>query len=552
MRRLWLILAALLISITIVGVTAAYLYLRAQSETELEGQLHRALVTASDQLAYNNYRALIEELAADPKVLSVEVKGKNSPAVVVNRNSSTGFSICRSEWISNGSFRVKICRSEERIGLSILAIVLFTLGLLILGYFYLLKIESNTSNRIKSALGDFGISFTSNQAKDFSSLLEEMSNAAILFRSARQMELQIVSLKAKNETSEQVAHDIRSPLSALEMLSGMIREVPEEKRTILRNSIHRIRDIANALSKKTTLASQGTEGVINDKQEVSTTELIFPIVEEIVSEGRLRFRQKLGIEINFSQNSNSYGIFSNLDPKEFRRVISNLINNAAEALPESVGLISISIFEENSNAVISIQDTGMGIPELVLDQIGKRGATFNKTGGSGLGLYHAMKTLKNLDGNLRIESKINQGTKILMTIPKADTPKWFAPNIKISTSAKIIVVDDDQSIHDIWRERFSSLGSSAPKLVHLSGPKELRSFYRDYFFDIDDALFLIDYEFIGNSDSGVDLIKELGLQEQALLVTSRFQESSIRSICEEFGVKIIPKMMSGFVPIKIF
>ena len=168
LKRLWLILAALLLSIAIVGVTAAYLYIRAQSETELDGQLHRALISASDQIAYNNYRALIEELAADPKVLQIEVTGKDSTPVVINRNSSTGFRICRSQWISNGSFRIRICRSEERIGISILAIVLFTLGLLILGYFYLLKVESNTSNRIKTALGDFGISFASSQAKDFS------------------------------------------------------------------------------------------------------------------------------------------------------------------------------------------------------------------------------------------------------------------------------------------------------------------------------------------------------------------------------------------------
>lgn len=57
----------------------------------------------------------------------------------------------------------------------------------------------------------------------------------------------------------QVSHDIRSPLAALEMISGSINELPEEKRIIVRSAINRIRDIANSLLKENKKISDFTD-----------------------------------------------------------------------------------------------------------------------------------------------------------------------------------------------------------------------------------------------------------------------------------------------------
>ena len=65
------------------------------------------------------------------------------------------------------------------------------------------------------------------------------------------------------------------------------------------------------------------------------------------------------------------------------------------------------------------------------------------------------------------------------------------------------------------------------------------------------ALFLMDYEISGSTESGLDLIETLGIQKQSILVTSRYEEKNIRERCESLGVRLIPKSMSGFVPIEI-
>ena len=61
----------------------------------------------------------------------------------------------------------------------------------------------------------------------------------------------------------------------------------------------------------------------------------------------------------------------------------------------------------------------------------------------------------------------------------------------------------------------------------------------------------MDYEIAGASETGLDLIEQLGIQSQSILVTSRYEEPSIRDRCQRLGVSLIPKSMSGFVPIEI-
>ena len=61
----------------------------------------------------------------------------------------------------------------------------------------------------------------------------------------------------------------------------------------------------------------------------------------------------------------------------------------------------------------------------------------------------------------------------------------------------------------------------------------------------------MDYELICATETGLDLIEELGIQKQSILVTSHYEETEIRSRCEKQGILLIPKSMSGFVPIGI-
>lgn len=117
------------------------------------------------------------------------------------------------------------------------------------------------------------------------------------------LKLDLEKSKILSNIASQISHDIRSPLSALNMVSGSLLEVPEEKRLIIRNASQRINDIANQLLSKSKEIQKNTE----PKLQKHSIELLSGIVDVLVSEKRTQFRDKLGISIELDLK-NGYGV----------------------------------------------------------------------------------------------------------------------------------------------------------------------------------------------------------------------------------------------------
>jgi two-component system sporulation sensor kinase A len=112
-------------------------------------------------------------------------------------------------------------------------------------------------------------------------------------------------------------------------------------------------------------------------------------------------------------------LYSDIDSTEFKRVLSNLIDNAFEAIvhPPS-GNIKIELKENYDLILISIMDNGKGIPPHVLTQLGAQRITSGKIHGNGLGVGHAKYTIERWGGTLKVESKVRIGTQVFISIPK--------------------------------------------------------------------------------------------------------------------------------------
>ena len=85
--------------------------------------------------------------------------------------------------------------------------------------------------------------------------------------------------------------------------------------------------------------------------------------------------------------------------------------------------------------------------------------------------------------------------------------------------------------------------------MHFSTPDQLVNWALRNDLAKPHAIFLIDYEFIGFNQVGLDVIKYLAIQRNSILITSQYEESSVRNRCEQLGVQLIPKEMAAFVPI---
>ncbi len=345
---------------------------------------------------------------------------------------------------------------------------------------------------------------------------------------------------AVGKISTQVAHDIRSPLAALNAISQDLVSLPENTRLIIRSAIRRINDIANHLAQKS-VTLPGPK-----------VHLIQSLVEEIVSEKRLQYRARWEIDIEFQPSSLSYGLFAMIQGDDLKRAISNLIDNSIESLLGK-GQVLLFLSTDSSKISLQIQDNGIGIPQTILNKLGQRNETYGKKEGTGLGLFHARTSVESWQGSLHVTSQYGQGTTVQLLFPKAQPPSWWVSHLFVFRHSTWVILDDDESIHRIWKIRASStqFDIHGIQLVHLWTPTELRVYRTENLKSDEKTRYLVDDEILGFKETGLDLIQELGIASQSILVTSRFEEPWIRDRCQKLEVPLIPKGMAAFVPILI-
>ena len=388
----------------------------------------------------------------------------------------------------------------------------------------------------------------------FAQMTGRMSDA--LDQAAR-LESELVVSKAVSDIAAQVAHDIRSPLVALDAALKHTSQLPEKQRVIVRHAVNRIRDIANNLLEKNrqqagTPAATNTTAGGHVISEPPTVHLLSSLIDPVITEKRLSFESKPGINIDFKLTRESYGLFAGLAPVEFRRMLSNLVNNAVEALGDK-GAVDVHLTHEDKTIVLTVSDDGKGIPPEILAKLGRRGETHGKVGGSGLGLFHARTTAESWGGSLEITSTPGHGTAVTIKLPRATAPAGFVPVLILPPSRPVVVLDDDETIHQVWQGRFDSarVKEHDIEIIHFSEPDKLRAWVKADPAKAKSAVCLFDYELLGFKETGLSLAEELGLCGKTILVTSRYEEPRIIEECARLNIRMIPKGLADFVPISI-
>jgi len=157
----------------------------------------------------------------------------------------------------------------------------------------------------------------------------------------RETELQKIQLQEQENfraVANQVSHDIRSPLACIQIITELLKEISEPERISLKEAATRINDIANNLLKY--YRKEKFEAQIEEEKLFHV--LVSLSLSEIISEKRYQY-QNLSLEINYSNEPNTNFIFVKVNLSDFNRMISNLINNAVEAVEGKKGIIDISL-----------------------------------------------------------------------------------------------------------------------------------------------------------------------------------------------------------------
>jgi signal transduction histidine kinase len=366
--------------------------------------------------------------------------------------------------------------------------------------------------------------------------------------------------KALGELAAQVAHDIRSPLTALNLVAGTLLDIGEEKRILIRQSAQRINDIANDLLLKSkargsTAGHAARAAPRSGGGGMTSCEMVASLVDAVVSEKRMEFRDRVGLRIE-QELSSGYGVFASVNRAAFARSISNLINNSVESGP-SVKTITARVVGDPEDVRIEIEDDGGGMAPSTLDKVRAGSGSYDKSvsgAGFGLGLLQVKRMMESCGGALQIESEIGIGTTVTLKFPRQTAPREFVSELKVRCDQRVVVVDDDETIHQVWKSRFQAacgyrLGAS--KIKFFSSLESAQDWLATEGERRSDCVFLVDLEFVGATDNGMGFIQRNGIASRSFLVTSRCDDSEVREKATQMSLAIIPKGLLPFVPIKI-
>ncbi len=280
--------------------------------------------------------------------------------------------------------------SYARPVLSILILILCSFaGFALLKRCFLEPIDSLTRNLSKNNKG----------SENFN-----QKNELVYLERVTQEYTNLVREKEKNKISNQVAHDIRAPLIALQnyFLHDGVNE------DIAMNALNRIEDIASKL---------GNKRFKSQKQLLSPLSLM----KELFAE----YSTRKGREIAFNNQNVVINEKVNVNKTELNAAISNIIDNALETSPQTK--VKINLLKEDDFITISVVDNGPGIKNI--DKIFEEGFT-TKENGSGLGLFQAISFAKASGGEAKATSS-PKGTTISLRLP-------------IYNKQSILIIDDDE------------------------------------------------------------------------------------------------------------
>ncbi len=136
-----------------------------------------------------------------------------------------------------------------------------------------------------------------------------------------------------------------------------------------------------------------------------------------------------------------------VDPGEFETALVNLVINARDAMPDG-GSVVIRARNNKDVVEVSVEDTGVGIPQDILDKVFDPFFTTKAIGkGTGLGLSQVHGFTHQAGGTIRITSKLGEGTKITMSLPRSQATE----QLERGTSAlrgvgTVLLVEDNPEV----------------------------------------------------------------------------------------------------------
>lgn len=206
-----------------------------------------------------------------------------------------------------------------------------------------------------------------------------------------------------------VAHEIRNPLGGIEGFASLLQSDLQKDHPDWSKMAGYIIDGSKTIGRLIENVLRSARPLSPQIQETD----IVAIIEEV--------KKQVEIDPNFPKTiqirSQPYlpSILLVADVSMIRSALLHLVRNACQAIPDT-GLVHITVFTKEDNVIITVKDSGRGIPPEHIDRLFSPFFT-TKEGGTGLGLYETYRIIQSHSGHIEVKSSLECGTLFILTLP---------------------------------------------------------------------------------------------------------------------------------------
>lgn len=225
--------------------------------------------------------------------------------------------------------------------------------------------------------------------------------------------------KFKSEFISIVSHQLKTPLTGISwdmefLMSKHSEGLNDKQREILKSIETSNVIMAKMVNDLLDVARIDQNNFFTRKDEIDIVSVAKKVIEKNKA---LTLKNKINIDLLVDDNMPK--IIG--DEKRTEVVLDNFISNAIKYNKEN-GKVIIKVQKDNRRAIISVKDTGIGIPENEQDRVFEKfyrskEATTRETGGTGLGLYIAKNIIERSEGKVWFRSVENEGTEFHFSLP---------------------------------------------------------------------------------------------------------------------------------------
>jgi nitrogen fixation/metabolism regulation signal transduction histidine kinase len=238
--------------------------------------------------------------------------------------------------------------------------------------------------------------------KSYNGMVDELEQSAIKLAQSEREE-------AWREMAKQVAHEIKNPLTPMRLTVQSFQRKFDPNDPNLRQKLN---DYSNTLIQQIDTMSAVASAFSNfasmpaQQNETLNAVMVVDLALDIFNEEFIEFK------------SDATEIIIKMDRTQLIRIITNLVKNAIQAIPEEQAEKSIVVFvkKTKNEVLIIVKDNGIGIEPEYKERIFEPKFT-TKTSGMGLGLGIIKNIIENYKGTITFESEFKKGTTFTVSLP---------------------------------------------------------------------------------------------------------------------------------------